>query len=199
MLQNLISTLNAYINKYERNSKWVLLKSASELVRDTLFSMGLCYNEKKNDSSETDFDKLVDKVVEFRKNIKNAAQNKDFEKLFEYCDKLRNEDLVDLGIKVEDKGNDSIWKKQTAEEIRVEIAAKLESLHLGKEEKPKKIIIPPHLMFKDDPAFNKFKTYQLDLEGIPFAKDKGEPISDKDREYCVKQFQKRKGEFEKIK
>lgn len=198
-LQNLISSLNSYINSYQKNSKWVLLKNGSDLIKDSLFSMGISYEEGSEQNLENDNSKMIDAVVEFRKNVKNAATDKNLEKIFMLCDSLRDKEMVEFGVKVEDIGTDSIWKLQKKEEILEEMKQKQEAKNLSKEPKPKKELIAAEKMFHEDPTFNKFKKYKLDDSGIPAIKENGEPIDKKDREFCEKQFKKRKEEIQKQK
>lgn len=253
-LQNLVSALNTYINKYKKNAKWVLLKNGSDLVSDALYSMGISY-QQKGSLWEDERNALVNKVVEFRSQVKAAAESKDLDKVvalaknykatelaglgvkieegegefkwskedkfveqlvrfgqeieqaaakkeakrvFELCDKLRDEGLVEFGIKVEDDGATSIWKKQAKEDILADIEAKKRAEAAAKAPKPKKELIAAERMFHDDPKFStKFKTYVLDERGVPATSADGKPIGEKDKKYCEEQWAKRKAEIEK--
>ena len=56
----------------------------------------------------------VDTLVDFRENIRKAALNKDeklIQTVLQECDRVRDESLIDIGVRLEDRtGTKAVWK-----------------------------------------------------------------------------------------
>lgn len=195
LMGEIVNKINAYINENGDNVKFVIIKQAQDLVSEHLYSMGLVYrsDEDGQSSSET-LGQLTDVLVEFRNKIKQFAKEKDFQKILTECDLLRDERLIEFGIKIEDQGNNSIWKQSTKEELLKEKEEKEASKKAPKQKAEPKAVPSPAEMFAQD---KKFKTYKLDEQGIPITDGSGKPITAKDREYCEKLFKKQQAAYEK--
>ena len=53
---------------------------------------------------------LMNAVSKFRHTIKEKARSGNTKEIFDVCDELRDDVLPFLGIRLEDKGNSSVWK-----------------------------------------------------------------------------------------
>ena len=109
------------------------------------------------------------------------------------CDQLRDSKMIVHGIEIEDQDQNSIWKKSTHEEI----INKRKEIEKNKTKKVKpeiKEVVNPLDMWKED---KKYKNYKIDTEGLPYESDKGVPISEKDKAYCVKKLKEQKELYEK--
>lgn len=63
-------------------------------------SMGIVYTAVESGDSKNK--EILEAVVKFRSNIRQNAKS-DFKKILEICDKFRDEDMVELEVRVEDK------------------------------------------------------------------------------------------------
>ena len=90
-------------------------------------SLGLYYEKEddsnnKNQSSEELLTPIFDVLNEFRNNIRNSVHDKvfnfllriyiiykDFKRIMESCDHIRDEVLPNFGVKIEDKGLNSVF------------------------------------------------------------------------------------------
>lgn len=66
-------------------------------------------------------------MVRFRSNIRQNAKS-DFKKILQVCDKFRDEDMVDLEIRLEDKklNEPSTWRFESKEVMLKQRQKKLE-------------------------------------------------------------------------
>lgn len=62
--------------------------------------MGIVYTAVESGDSKNK--EILEAVVKFRSNIRQNAKS-DFKKILEICDKFRDEDMVELEVRVEDK------------------------------------------------------------------------------------------------
>lgn len=111
------------------------------------------------------------------------------DKVGEACDKVRDETLPLLGIRLADQSDGSaIWKMDDPETLLKELqqkqAAKEEQLK-KQQEKLEKMKIPPEKMFLNDPQYSKF-----DEKGLPTHDKEGNPLSKKTLKYVEKEFEK---------
>lgn len=197
VLQEFVNKTNAYIHQNEGQLRHLILKKATDLVRETLFCMGMDYSSagpvNQAQGLETE---LLDIITEYRKNVRELMSTKNYQEIFKLNDKLRDEDLFNLGIKLEDKGKNSVWKKCTREELERERKTKAD-LAIKKEkekeriraEKLAKMMIPPEELFKND---KRYEGSQFDENGFPVVKANGKEYTKKDKKYFTKQWNKQK-------
>jgi cysteinyl-tRNA synthetase len=201
VLQEFVNKTNAYIHKNEKEFRHLILKKSVDLVQDTLYCMGMDYTSSTgqtgNDSMETE---LLDIITKYRNDIRALVSAKDFKGIFALNDKLRDEDLFNLGIKIDDKGKESVWMKCTKEELERERKTKADLLEKKKREKEKKeaeklakMSIKPEELFKLD---KRYEGSQFDERGYPTVKKNGKEYSKKDKKYFDKQFAKQKKLYE---
>jgi len=107
-LNDMIKKINKYILS-KNGYKISIIKQSSDYLQKILNVMGINFNTSNNQNKITD--KLLDIICNFRDDIKEYAfKNKQYE-LLKMTDKIRDYDLPNLNIIIEDKGKDkSIWK-----------------------------------------------------------------------------------------
>ena len=76
--------------------------------------MGIFYLQTTEGNSKEK--QLIDGIVKFRDSIRQNAKS-DFKTIFDICDKFRDDDMVELGIRLEDRniGEPSVWKYEAKE------------------------------------------------------------------------------------
>jgi len=107
-LNDMIKKINKYILS-ENGYKISIIKQSSDYLQKILNVMGINFNTSNNQNKITN--NLLDIICNFRDDIKQYAfKNKQYE-LLKITDKIRDHDLPNLNIIIEDKGKDkSIWK-----------------------------------------------------------------------------------------
>lgn len=106
------------VNKYisAKDAKFSLIQKAYDILIQPFDVMGLSYSATE-EKSEDDREKLIlDAIVKFRDQIRENAKT-DFKKILEICDVFRDETMVDLDIRLEDKkiGEPAVWKHESKE------------------------------------------------------------------------------------
>ncbi len=141
-LYDLISKTYAYVDKVNRRTlKLHLIYNIGQYVATMLKTFGLVYKtdfidsfvfETSSDSKEEVVGPFIDTISQFRDEIRTSAQEKDIKRVFEACDKLRQETLPQLGVRLEDRpGLPTIWKLYDKNEL-------LKELEKDKKEKEEK-------------------------------------------------------------
>ena len=142
---------------------------------------------------------FIDVMAKFRDQVRAAAIAGANPKVFlDLCDAIRDEVLPPLGIRLEDRGDQSVWKRANAEELCREIALKREE-----EEKKKlgklvsKIKDRQKLLAQfEEQLEHPIKAVLASGEYTPYGDEfpeldnQGEPISKSKRTKLVKKFQK---------
>ena len=137
--------------------------------------------------SEENIIPFIDVIVDFRKKVRELCKNGNIDSILEETDKLRDEIMPELGIRIEDKTDSSIWKKDDPDVIKSEIAYKKNKENdnkLRKEEllkkqqeklKEKEILkkILPENLFKRFP--DKYSNF--DNNHIPTHDNNGKELS----------------------
>jgi len=125
-------------------------------------------------------------------------------KILEVCDQVRDQVLVKLGVRLEDKDNNtSVWKLEDPEILLLEQQqkefekqrkeeARLEQARKDAERESKAKILPEQL-FRQNP--NEYA--QFDENGIPTHNAENEPLSKNQRKGLEKEYQKQKKLYEK--
>lgn len=141
-IYELISKTYAYIDKVNTKTlKLQLIYNIGQYIATILKTFGLVYKTEFIDSfifdttSESKEDVVgpyIDTISKFRDEIRSAAHEKDLKRVFDACDKLREETLPQLGVKLEDRFQlPTVWKLYEKNELLKEI----EKEKLEKEEK----------------------------------------------------------------
>lgn len=134
---------------------------------------------------------VLDVLAGFREVVRNCARTGDTTELLRECDRLRDEALLPLGVRLEDGSSSATgkatWKLEDPEVLRRELAEKqrladekaAKKLKQKQEaerkaaEKAAKARIPPNEIFLSQTD----KYSQFDAEGMPTHDVKGEPLS----------------------
>lgn len=187
-LLELITAANTYM-KNESKMKLTLLLKVANYIQYILQCFGVIGDPqlgfggvKENQvDEETAITPFMNVLSKFRDDIKaNAAT--DPKTIFGVCDKLRDEVLPNLGIRLEDKGKGqpAVWKKEDPAALKADILKKEEEKLLKAEEKKKKAA--DELKKKMTPASEYFKGMpekysQFTAEGLPTHDAKSKPLS----------------------
>lgn len=141
----------------------------------------LSYLGTESSSSDTLVTSIMDKVIEFRSEVRTTSIKDKQTNITEKCDVFRDT-LGDLGIRVQDSGNDSKWSFEDKEVLKKEKEEKINNA-LAKEEKKRKANEEKEA--KELEKEEKKKLSHVDMfkteeqEGYEFDSD-GLPLKDKD-------------------
>jgi cysteinyl-tRNA synthetase len=218
-LVELIQDCNKYIS-VEAKPKNLLVKKIAMYVTKMLRVFGVVEGVDEigfGDSSASGGSKeavvgpFVDAFVEFREKVRMAAKSKAGPgDLLAHCDDVRDTTLANLGIRVEDSQETSVWKMDDPEVIRKEVEekrqkaaeaaaqkekAKLERLETDLQ-KAQQAKIPPAELFKTGAHAEKWGSY--DDTGKPATTKEGEPISKSQQKSFVKEQKNQEKMYEKL-
>ena len=132
-----------------------------------------------------------------------------FQAMLSLCDQLRDETLVELGVRVEDRAEGALWKLDEPEVLRRELQAKqakqledratkmLNKLNAKLEAlaKAQIAVTPPAQVFNLPVHAGKYGP--LDAEGKPTTDAAGEPLSKSALKTALSVLEKHKKEHEK--
>lgn len=153
---------------------------------------------------------FVDALVEFREKIRASAKAKSGPgEYLKQCDEFRDETLANLGIRIEDSNETSIWKMDDPEAIRKEVeekkrkAAEAAAKKLrGKIDKldadiakAKQASVPPSELFKSQKD-REWSSY--DETGKPLTAKNGEPISKSQSKAIAKELKNHQKAYDKL-
>lgn len=228
-LRTLVGTTNVYLrsNRY----KGPLLLKAAKFVFRMLKVFGVTSGSEAtldyvDGNTKSIDDGLIDCLAKFRQNVRLSSQqlfrdlkrNKSVELaeavelvqgLLNACDDLRDKQMIEFGVQLEDSGNDSVvWKKSTKEELLKEqerrrqdeerkAAAKAEAEKLRAEAEAKKareLAIPPEEYLKATRG-DQFSAF--DKDGLPTHDKDGNAVSKGQRDKLLKVVTKHKAAHEK--
>eukprot|EP01056_Protomagalhaensia_sp_Gyna25_P000642 Protomagalhaensia_sp_Gyna_25__641@NODE_12_length_8628_cov_38_763069_g8_i0_p1_GENE_NODE_12_length_8628_cov_38_763069_g8_i0NODE_12_length_8628_cov_38_763069_g8_i0_p1_ORF_typecomplete_len640_score156_37tRNAsynt_1e/PF01406_19/1_5e128tRNAsynt_1e/PF01406_19/1_1e02tRNAsynt_1g/PF09334_11/1_8e05tRNAsynt_1g/PF09334_11/4_2e05tRNAsynt_1/PF00133_22/0_24tRNAsynt_1/PF00133_22/4_8e08DALR_2/PF09190_11/4_3e08DALR_2/PF09190_11/1_1e04tRNAsynt_1f/PF01921_18/18tRNAsynt_1f/PF01921_18/0_0016tRNAsynt_1d/PF00750_19/0_71t len=147
-LLNLVTAVNVYVTaKQEKDLRAPLVYKVTNYIYTILKVFGLTSEDEgvfeyaatgANTANDEAFVSLMDKTAEFRHqmrenvkklySIKEPAEAKEIaNKIMGICDVFRDDEMADVGIKLEDKGDRGFtWKQSTKKEILAERARKIE-------------------------------------------------------------------------
>jgi cysteinyl-tRNA synthetase len=146
----------------------------------------------------------VELLSGFRDRVRKLAQSKaDHKEFLKLCDDLRDQECVELGVSLEDRGEKALVKlvdrltliEAREEKIKKELEKEREKKErLAAEEAKKKArleqaSVPPSEMFKKDPSVAK-EFSEWDAQGIPTKDNAGEPVSKSRRKKLEKEYEK---------
>ena len=223
-LREMITLVNVYIsdadNAHNPIDSVLLLKTGNYLYR--IYQILGVVSNKQNVfmSAGSDPDAGEDKVMplamllaEFRHQVRKQARVSKNTEILSLCDKLRDENLVGVGIQLEDKPDNSqipyVVKLRSKEEIMEERDEKLKQLedNAKEKERQKQIMkekqlkaeaqrkIPPSQLFKSPVELEKYSLF--DDDGIPTHFKDGKEISGKTRKALQNAFESQRKKYEK--
>mgnify|MGYP001801206583 CR=1 FL=1 len=201
ILQDFVNKINSYTHKNGNEVRHLILKKSTELVSETLYCMGMDYSQDKVQNASNMEDQLLDIITNYRNQIRALVAQKNMQGIYTLNDRLRDEDLFNLGIKIGDNGSESVWMRCTKEELEREKKTKHDLQVKKQKEKEKKekerlakMMIPPQELFKND---KRYEGSQFNEQGIPELKANGDTYSKKDKKYFDKQWKKQKALYDK--
>lgn len=106
-LAQLVNKMNTYFKRPKAEIKTTLVKAYYEYIEKMLNVFGLEYTATEGGdkvNKEEAIAPVVDALVNFRDQIKNAAKSNDISEILKLCDMLRDDVLPHQGIRVEDQG-----------------------------------------------------------------------------------------------
>eukprot|EP00930_Biecheleria_cincta_P082343 TRINITY_DN72099_c0_g1_i1.p1 TRINITY_DN72099_c0_g1~~TRINITY_DN72099_c0_g1_i1.p1 ORF type:complete len:862 (-),score=219.01 TRINITY_DN72099_c0_g1_i1:59-2644(-) len=154
----------------------------------------------------------VDSFRSFQEDLKRMSQNKAAaSEILTRCDQVRDVDLVKLGVRLEDRGNEGyIWmfdtteameaeqkeaKEKEQEAARVKIRNKLDQKTKELKSAEKAAVEPKDLFRKGS---NEGVYSEFDAEGVPTKLANGEEVSAKKRKDFAKELAKQQKDFDKL-
>ena len=212
----LIKKTYEYHDKCEQKKslKLHLVYGVAKYISDILKCLGLVYNTEFVDYfrlSESDGGKnaeeiltpFINAITDFRGEVKESCiADKDVKKVLSICDKLRDEVLPNLGVRIEDKGNKekSVWKFFDKEEYLKEKEKEKELKENKKKQKEEEAKEREHklsLTAKEYFATLTDKYSEFDSEGIPIKNAKGNELSKEQYNKLKKEFAKHDKQHQK--
>ena len=213
---DLIKKTYEYHDKCEQKKslKLHLVYGVAKYISDILKCLGLVYNTEFVDYfrlSESDGGKnaeeiltpFINAITDFRGEVKDTCiADKDVKKVLSICDKLRDDVLPNLGVRIEDKGNKekSVWKFFDKEEYLKEKEKEKELKENKKKQKEAEAKEREHklsLTAKEYYATLTDKYSEFDSEGIPTKNAKGNELSKEQYNKLKKEFAKHDKQHQK--
>lgn len=165
------------------------------------------------DSYEASIAPVVTTLVSFRDQVRNAAKaGASAADLLAMCDRLRDEGMVELGVRVEDRSNEgALWKLDDPATLRKEVQEKLAaraeqtaakllnklSVKSQELEKAESAAVPPAEFLKQPQFASKYSAGSFDASGKPSLDAAGEALSKAATKEVDKLLQKQQKEHEK--
>ncbi|KAL0237332.1 hypothetical protein PCE1_000729 [Barthelona sp. PCE] len=183
LLSNLVTATNKY--RTANTPRNLLVQRIAAYVRKMLSVFGLSYESKQTDDSK--LEALIDVVGKFREEVRHIARSDKIGSLLALCDRVRDEQFIDLGIRFEDTADGFMWKLEDPEVLKKEReTAKL----MQEQQKKKKEAAKLKRLQKEleelqigakDPlvALHSDEYGSYDEEGIPLTMADGEPVKKK--------------------
>jgi cysteinyl-tRNA synthetase len=219
-LVDLVQECNKYLTSEEK-PKFLLVQKVAQYVTKILRIFGVVQGSDtigfgdsgsgEGVSKEETVAPFVDAFIDFREQVRNAAKAKSSPVEFlKCCDDVRDETLANLGIRVEDSAESSVWKMDDPETIRKEVEekrekaaeaaakklrAKYEKLEadLTKAQQSK---IPPSEWFKSGANAEKWGSF--DADGKPLTTKAGEELNKSQQKSIAKELKNQEKAYEKL-
>ncbi|EER10473.1 cysteinyl-tRNA synthetase, putative, partial [Perkinsus marinus ATCC 50983] len=209
-LDNIVTAVNSYMVKSE-NPKATLIQEAAQYVQKMLTIFGVTDNADvlglssgaQGEESKT-LSNVLTAFASFREQLRSTAQADKNKMLLQMCDDLRDETMVDLGVRLEDKPDgSSVWSLEDPIALKREIEAKKaqkkrearmkerRKLETKVQEKTKelqrwtKALVDPAEFLRDESKYGSW-----DDAGLPLTFADGSEISKKARKQAIKEMDK---------
>ena len=214
-IMNLIKKIYEYQEKYKdkKGIKINLIYGLIKYISDILKCLGLIYETEFIDyfrikstdgikNEEEILTPIIDILTDFRGEIAKACiKESNPEKILIICDKLRDEILPKVGIKIEDKGLEkSIWKFFNKDEDIKDKEKENENKKIKKkqkEEENKERELKLSLSAKDYYAMQTDKYSEFDDQGVPIKSKNGIAFSKEQYNRLKKDFAKHEKKHQK--
>lgn len=197
----LLQKIAGYVNR--------MLKVFGVLDNDSMEMISRPFGKEQSES----VDKMellapyLDCLTQFRDQIRLMARQSKHTDYLEICDSLRDERLPVLGVRLEDKADESVWKLVDPQELQEEIRRKLADQLKKKREKiistissrqknlqilEKGLLEPSSVFDEDGDSYSIF-----DDQGIPTHDKEGNELPKKARKKLQSRFEKQKVAYTK--
>ncbi|KAI6171817.1 Cysteinyl-tRNA synthetase [Aphelenchoides besseyi] len=197
-LRELINAANIYIkekNASEQAINTQLLKTIAEHVTHLLKMFGaipdqeqIGYPSDQQNGTEVDRESVLmphlTALAEFRQNVRSMAREQKNTNILQECDRLRDDVLPSLGVRLEDSGahtavklvDPEILLREQEQKRAIEDAKRLEKERKKREQEEKERLkrIPPHEFFKQPSYAAQYAKY--DENGIPTHNSQGKDL-----------------------
>eukprot|EP00397_Hematodinium_sp_SG-2012_P012572 GEMP01012745.1.p1 GENE.GEMP01012745.1~~GEMP01012745.1.p1 ORF type:complete len:776 (+),score=217.25 GEMP01012745.1:85-2412(+) len=195
IILELTSECNKYISKKtdEAEVRALLLRKAATFVTKILRILGLIESEdvgfaQEGGNKEEFIAPVLDAFAGFRDEVRNEAMTLKSKVILEACDSVRDNTMVDLGIRLEDRpGEKSIWKLEDVTTLQLErqekeferkqaVSTKIQNKLTQKQkelEKSQKAMVTPEEYWKAQ-GYTQFND-----TGLPTHTPEGEELSKK--------------------
>jgi cysteinyl-tRNA synthetase len=214
-LFDVVREANAYINLQKSKSqppKALLLHKIASYIAHILGVMGIEFPEHGYGGSSASATasagnkEILDVFAAFRKEVRTAAKEKkpptDF---LQMTDRLRDEVMPELGIRLEDDGVNP-WTAVSADVLKKEIADKkrLEAVKVADKKKRRRVVLVRDIKNYEDARqeptaiFNSGAYSKFDEQGVPTHDSEGKELSKSARGKLQKEFQKRQKDHTKF-
>eukprot|EP00039_Didymoeca_costata_P009443 m.125010 g.125010 ORF g.125010 m.125010 type:complete len:859 (+) comp14484_c0_seq6:31-2607(+) len=220
-LENLVTDINKKLENEGASPAALLIRKCAVYVTHILRVFGVVEGSEDigfpvsggGASSEEVAGPFVDALLDFREKIRSLAlANADPKEYLKACDELRDSELVNLGVRLEDttqENGKSTWKMDDPATLRKEIEDKLKQDAERAKQKIKRKVdakkkelakatdsaIPPSEYFRKQTD----KYSEFDEKGMPTKDEKGEPLSKKQVKTVAKKFADQEKAYQKIK
>jgi len=209
VLQDVVNNTNSYFVEVpaEQRRAFLVLRVAQYVTR-ILSVLGVCeqgdgvgFGEAGDGGSrEETLGPYLDALVQFRDQVRTLARESGNKEMLELCDKVRDDSLPPLGVRIDDAAGGALWKLYDPKELQLEMQrereereAKAEAARLKKEEAARKqaekerlAAVPPANLFKQgeyEGLYSKF-----DDAGVPTHDKEGEELTKSARKKLDKAF-----------
>lgn len=195
-IRRLISAANIYMQQKQNTSNPNLLRNIARFITDLMNTFGCgavdepigfpALNSNTTNDREEQILPYVEVIAALREEIRHKAKELKNKELFALCDRIRDDILPELGVRMEDYETESGLKsrlkfvdKETLMREREERIKAEELKRLAKEEKktkqtkPVEVPIPPQELFLKD----KDKYSQFDQNGMPTHDAAGQELT----------------------
>jgi cysteinyl-tRNA synthetase len=218
-MRELVGTGNTYLKTKENHCDVILLMTVAKYLTDMFKIFGVIPEDHTSIGFPVEGvamgtqDEVVmpylNLLAEFRDTVRKEALKVKNVPLLKICDDVRDHQLAELGVRLEDRGETYVIKivgKEAIMAAREEERLRLEEKKRLKEEQERKALeaklkreqqlkIPPEEMFLKETD----KYSQFDDKGIPTHDAEGKPLSDKQRKKLTKQWQVQEEKHRKYK
>ncbi|KAK7197635.1 cysteinyl-tRNA synthetase [Novymonas esmeraldas] len=215
-LMSLVATTNQYLLSDERASATLVRKVGAYVTKmfrifgvvDGSDDVGLQQQQQGSGDGEARFNQVVNSLVRFRDEVREAAkEQKVVAGFLPLCDKVRDEWLVDAGVRLEDNpAGQTTWKSDEPALLRRELEERLEQqkserkTKLTNQVETKRKLVgkwaqfihapSAYLRWQDEQlAVRKYATFD-EVSGLPLTTVGGEAVTEKEVKKLSKELAK---------
>uniref|UniRef100_A0A7S3L6K9 cysteine--tRNA ligase n=1 Tax=Amphora coffeiformis TaxID=265554 RepID=A0A7S3L6K9_9STRA len=219
-LGDLVKATNVYLETETTQVVGLVVRSVASYITKMFKVFGLIPNDSigfgledgssGGEGKEEILSPVLDVLMAFRSSVREQARAGDTQAILKLCDKFRDELLPPLGVRLEDKGEVSVWKLDNPADLVREMEQKRFEQERKAEEKAAKAAeeakkealkrLPPteflkQLTLEDNItlAYSKFD----DATGLPTHDNQGEELNKNQMKKAQKLFKTQQGKYEK--